>query len=124
MEVKKIEAISGKFIVDKIKERSKDVDIIYLTEDIILDTNGVKQLAEYVEQLEKEKEELTQIYKLKVKQMVEYRDKNYISKSVIRDKIKETEQEDYFKKYYYDYQVNEYDFARGYKKCLKEILGE
>ena len=47
MEVKKIEAISGKFIVDKIKERSKDVDIIYLTEDIILDTNGVKQLAEF-----------------------------------------------------------------------------
>lgn len=118
MEVKKIEAISGKFIVDKIKERSKDVDIIYLTEDIILDTNGVKQLAEYVEQLEKEKEELTQIYKLKVKQMVEYRDKNYISKSVIRDKIEELEEE------IKDYQCEKNKINLYQRKILKEILGE
>lgn len=78
-----------------------------------------------LEQLEKENKELSE--ELNSVKEIYYTqrdiDEDFILKSVIRDKIEETKQEDYFKKYYFDYQVNLYDFERGYKKCLKEILG-
>ena len=49
----------------------------------------------YIERLEKQIKVLEQRYNLKVQQMVEYRDENYISKAVIRDKIGELEEDNY-----------------------------
>lgn len=47
----KIQELGGEYIAEKIIERSKDTNIIYSTEDIVLNTNCVKQLAEYLESL-------------------------------------------------------------------------
>ena len=52
LDAERIQPLGGDFIAEKIIERSKDVDIIYLTTDVILDTNGVKQLAKYLSELE------------------------------------------------------------------------
>ena len=68
-----------------------------------------------IEQLEKN-EVLRQRYKLKVKQMAEYRDKNYISKSAIREKINKLE-DSLWQKGYED--------EKSYTiKVLKKILKE
>lgn len=81
-----------------------------------------------LEQLEKENTSLKKQVKLlkdNFKEALDEAKKDYfVPKSVIREKLEESEKEDYFKKYYDDYQVNAYDYARGYKRCLKELLGD
>lgn len=128
-------------IVDIEDTVEREIETTLYAEDMPF--NELKILVNLVEQLEKENKELkkiTQMYdafgndyiRNDVKMIIadrEYFDsgifkESFIPKSVIRDKIEETKQEDYFKKYYFDYQVNLYDFEIGYKKCLKEILGE
>ena len=51
MEVLKIDELGGDYVAREIIERSKNKDIIYLTEDIILNTKCVQQLSEYIENL-------------------------------------------------------------------------
>lgn len=52
-----ISPLNGEFIAEELIKRSKDINIIYLTEDVILDTNGVKELSNYISKLQKENEE-------------------------------------------------------------------
>ena len=51
MKVLKIIELGGDYVAREIIERSKNKDIIYLTEDIILNTKCVQQLSEYIENL-------------------------------------------------------------------------
>lgn len=53
-----ISGLGGNYIAEEIIKRSKDKNIIYMTTDIILNTNCVKELANYIEQLQKENEVL------------------------------------------------------------------
>ena len=55
-DIEVLEELGGKYIANKIIERSKKTDIIYLTKDTVLNTNCVKQLAEYLENLLKERQ--------------------------------------------------------------------
>lgn len=103
--------------IDRLITRSKDTNIIYLTEDTILNTKAVQKIANRLEQLEKENKELERkyiwrksMYDRFVKENKEYKDyiekldklnakdfifkhelEDYIPKSVIRDKIEELE---------------------------------
>lgn len=45
-------ALSGQSIAYYLQERAKDPNIIYLTNDIVMDTDTVKSLANYIEGLE------------------------------------------------------------------------
>lgn len=49
MSMMRIESLGNGYVARKIVERSKDTDIIYLTDDVILDTHAVKELAESLE---------------------------------------------------------------------------
>lgn len=69
-------ALSGQGIAYYLQERAKNPNIIYLTNDTIMDTDTVKKLANYIEGLEFVCMNLND---------------NYISKQVIRDKINEIE---------------------------------
>lgn len=77
-----------------------------------------------IEQLKKENEELKQGYKLKVKQMVEYRDEHYVSKCEIRKKIGEYLEWDRKHKRYTcngkECFTFEYFYAKEFAKLLKE----
>lgn len=50
------DSLSGETQVLKLIERSKDKDIIYRTDDVVLSTDSVKAIAYYVESLIKENE--------------------------------------------------------------------
>lgn len=67
-------ALSGQGVAYHLQERAKDPNIIYLTNDTIMDTDTVKSLANYIEGLEDVCMNLND---------------NYISKQVIRDKVNE-----------------------------------
>lgn len=45
-------ALSGQSIAYYLQERAKDPNVIYLTNDIVMDTDTVKSLANYIEGLE------------------------------------------------------------------------
>ena len=49
--------------IDRLIDRSKDTNIIYLTEDTILNTKAVQKIANRLEQLEKENKELEEANK-------------------------------------------------------------
>lgn len=49
MSMMRIESLGNGYVARKIIERSKDTDIIYLTDDVILDTHAVKELANTLE---------------------------------------------------------------------------
>lgn len=104
-------ALSGQGIVYHLQERAKDPNIIYLTNDTVMDTNTVKKLASYIDRLEDACMSLND---------------NYISKQVIRDKINEIEKSNlvvncaarsYGKTAAQYYQIGEL-------AVLKELLGE
>jgi len=77
MEVLKIDELGGDYIARNIIERSKNKDIIYLTEDIILNTKCVQQLSEYIENLIARNKELESALD------------NSVSKDEIEEKIEE-----------------------------------
>ena len=77
MKVLKIIELGGDYVAREIIERSKNKDIIYLTEDIILNTKCVQQLSEYIENLIARNKELESALK------------NSVSKDEIKAKIEE-----------------------------------
>jgi hypothetical protein len=78
--------------IDRLITRSKDTNIIYLTEDTILNTKAVQKIANRLEQLEKENKELkNNCKKCIVRDRLSEYVENSIPKSVIRDKIEKLE---------------------------------
>ena len=132
-----ISGLGGNYIAEEIIKRSKDKNIIYMTTDIILDTNCVKELANYIEQLQKENEELKQDNKtlceiayLGKQVQIPYTTPvltstyDFISKDKIRNKIKELEAS--YKKYEREGLSNFIDkLDIGTRiEVLKELLGD
>lgn len=98
-----------------------------------IEIQAIENILNRLEQLEKEIKVLEQRYKLKVQQMVEYRDKNYISNSVI---IKEIEKLKRDEERIREKKKSSYDCDRSksrmqayltktkeFKERLKELLG-
>lgn len=54
--------LSGKAICSEIIKRADDPNIIYRTNDMVLDTDAVKELAKYITRLKYENEELKENY--------------------------------------------------------------
>lgn len=88
METKYIDEINT---IEKIIDRSKDTNIIYLTEDTILNTKAVQKIANRLEQLERERDYYFKQYQYHLKQneSLTREFSNSIPKSVIREKIDE-----------------------------------
>lgn len=77
--------------IDRLIDRSKDTNIIYLTEDTILNTKAVQKIANRLEQLERERDYYFKQYQYHLKQneSLTREFSNSIPKSVIREKIDE-----------------------------------
>lgn len=56
--LKLTEGFGGEYLTKEIIKRSKDNNIIYLTEDVLLNTKCVQELAQYLEHLIQENKEL------------------------------------------------------------------
>ena len=114
METKYIDEINT---IERIIDRSKDVNIFYMTEDTILNTEAVKKIANKIEQLEKENVSKQKAYDNCYCEFKHYKQFDSIPKSVIRDKI------DFYKRYGKIEKLDEY-VCRNICSVLQEILGE
>ena len=88
METKYIDEINT---IEELIDRSKDTNIIYRTEDTILNTKAVQKIANRLEQLEEKNKEL-KFENILAREENDYLHKNYIPKSVIREKIDKLEE--------------------------------
>lgn len=96
--LKLTEGFGGEYLTKEIIKRSKDNNIIYLTEDVLLNTKCVQELAQYLENLIQENKELKEhlqkyyngeLYTAKqLKNIEENQRKYFIHKSKVKEKIK------------------------------------
>lgn len=134
MKIMKIEDLGGEYISEQIIKRCKDTNIIYLTEDVILNTNCVKQLGEYIENLINRNKELED--KVKVFDKAVKCDKcdcniceaeklllNSIPKSKVEEKIEELKNKrQNISDGSLDYQLRQYNYISCKIDILQELL--
>ncbi len=115
--------LSGKAICSEIIKRADDPNIIYRTNDMVLDTDAVKELAKYITRLKYENESLQKTYDDCYCKYKHYKQFESISVQKVKDKIEEVQKE-YNK---LDKQVDEYindankDLSKYYEN--KEKIG-
>lgn len=95
--LKLTEGFGGEYLTKEIIKRSKDNNIIYLTEDVLLNTKCVQELAQYLENLIQENKELKEhlqkyyngeLFTAKQLKSIEENQKKYfIHKSKVKEKI-------------------------------------
>lgn len=115
MQTKYIDEINT---IEKLIDRSKDTNIIYLTKDTILNTKAVQILANYIERLQKENESKQKAYDDCYCEYKHYKQFDSIPKQVIRDKLKDIELAIAFCE-----NENRFKELIIKKGCLKELLG-
>lgn len=117
------ECLSDRGIAEKLIERAKDTNIIYRTNDTVLNTKAVQRLAKYIERLQKENKELKDkyIHEKVAKEEVEELLEDSIPKSKVKENLKQLEKE-----YKQDLESN--SIKAFILKCkieaIKELLGE
>lgn len=126
------ECLADRAIAEELIDRAKDINIIYCTDDTVLNTTAVQKLAKYIERLQKENKELKDkyIHEKVAKEEVEELLEDCIPKSKVKEMIEELKEKrkDYEEKSK-GLQISDYFHRKFIELChkiniLEELLGE